>query len=75
MRRIKRVHFTFGGQFIFGAFRIVIAGLTRNYTQKEMDCEFASLNFSVSNVSNSTLYFSMFLTNLLIASLKSSLVR
>ena len=33
------------------------------YTQKEMDCEFASLNFSASNVSNSALYFSMFLKN------------
>ena len=45
------------------------------YTQKEMDLEFASLKFSVSNVSNSGLYLEIFLKKSFIAILKSSLVR
>jgi hypothetical protein len=46
-----------------------------NYTQKEKECEFASLKFSVSNVSNSDLYCAIFLKKVPIACLKSSLVR
>ena len=72
----RRLGFWFAWDAVNG-FREAWVNLSEdwNYTQKEMDCEFASLKFSVSNVSNSDLYLAIFLKNLLIASLKSSFVR